>query len=54
MRGGVIFDGFSGSGTTAIACIQEKRSFIGCEANAEYYSAAAERIRNEQQKLVLF
>jgi len=53
-EGGVIFDGFCGSGTTAIACIQEKRNFIGCEANEKYYTAAVERIKNEQKKLVLF
>lgn len=40
----VVFDGYSGSGTTAIACIKENRHFIGSELNKEYYSIAQNRI----------
>jgi site-specific DNA-methyltransferase (adenine-specific) len=43
-----------GSGTTAIACIKEKRNFIGFELNEEYYNIACERIKNEQAQLKLF
>lgn len=53
-EGDTVFDGYAGSGTTAIACIKEKRKFIGCELNAEYYSKAADRIKEERSKLVLF
>ena len=53
-EGDTVFDGYSGSGTTAIACIKEKRKFIGAELNAEYYSIAADRIKEESSKLVLF
>lgn len=35
--GDLVFDGFSGSGTTAIAARQENRNFICCEWNKEYY-----------------
>ena len=50
----VIVDPFMGSGTTAIACIMEKRHFIGFELNKEYYDKACKRIRNEQRQLRLF
>jgi site-specific DNA-methyltransferase (adenine-specific) len=43
-----------GSGTTAIACIKEKRHFIGFELNKEYYDKAVKRIKDEQAQLTLF
>lgn len=53
-EGDLILDNCIGSGTTAIACIKEKRHFIGFELNKEYYEKACERIRKEQQQLNLF
>lgn len=50
----VILDPFMGSGTTAIACIKEKRHFIGFELNKEYYEKACERIANELNEPELF
>lgn len=44
----VVLDPFIGSGTTAIACINEHRNFIGFEINEQYYKKACERIRKEQ------
>lgn len=41
-------------GTTAIACIKEKRHFIGFELNKEYYNKSLERINNEKMQLSLF
>ncbi|HIU70256.1 MAG TPA: site-specific DNA-methyltransferase [Candidatus Enterosoma merdigallinarum] len=41
---GVVLDPFSGSGTTAIACIIEGRKFIGCEIKKEYIQIAGKRI----------
>ena len=52
--GGVVCDPFMGSGTTAIACIKEKRNFIGFELNKEYYDKACKRIKLEQAQLTLF
>lgn len=52
--GGVIFDPFMGSGTTAIACIREKRNFIGFELNKEYYDKACKRIQLEIAQPCLF
>ena len=53
MRGGVILDPFMGSGTTAIACIKEKRHYIGFELNEEYYRKSLERIEKERMQLTL-
>ena len=51
---GVVLDPFMGSGTTAIACIREKRHFIGFELDKEYYVKAKKRIESEQRQLTLF
>jgi len=42
--GGVVLDPFMGSGTTGIAALQEGRSFIGIEREAEYVEIARRRI----------
>ena len=52
-EGDVILDAFMGSGTTAIACIKEKRHFIGFEVNKEYFDKAYKRIMAEQNQLKL-
>ena len=39
-----ILDPFMGSGTTAIACINTNRNFIGFELDKEYFDIANERI----------
>lgn len=40
----LIFDGYAGSGTTAIACIKTNRNYICCEMNENYYEQAVNRI----------
>ena len=50
----VILDPFMGSGTTAIACIKERRHFIGFELSKEYFDKAVRRIKAEQAQLTLF
>lgn len=42
--GAIVFDGFMGSGTTAIACIDTDRHYIGYELDPEYYKVANNRI----------
>lgn len=42
---GVVLDPFLGSGSTAIAALQEGKSCIGIELNPEFASAARERIQ---------
>ena len=36
-EGDIVMDTFLGSGTTAIACKNTKRKFVGCEISKEYY-----------------
>ena len=43
--GGVIFDGYAGSGTTAAAALMEGRRVIAVERSEEYHRVALERCR---------
>lgn len=40
----LVFDPFAGSATTALACKNVNRNFIGCEINKEYYDKAVKRL----------
>ena len=51
LEGDVILDPFIGSGTTAVACIREKRHYIGFELNEEYYKTVCKRVMDEQHSL---
>jgi site-specific DNA-methyltransferase (adenine-specific) len=42
-EGAVILDPFMGSGTTAVACIQTKRNYLGFDINREYIDIANRR-----------
>lgn len=44
----VVLDPFSGSGSTAIACINTNRNYIGFELEKEYYDLANKRIKNHK------
>jgi len=46
--GGVVLDPFLGSGTTAIACLETGRDFIGVEKNEGYYQVALDRVAQHQ------
>lgn len=54
-EGDIVFDPFLGSGTTAIACVETKRHYIGFEISEEYFDIACNRLdeseTNEQLKL---
>lgn len=52
-EGDTVFDGFSGSGTTMIACHQLKRNFIGSELNEKYYKESIERLERYKSQLEL-
>ena len=41
----LVYDPFMGSGTTAVACKQLKRNFIGSEISKEYCEIARQRLR---------
>ncbi|WP_169780172.1 DNA-methyltransferase [Campylobacter curvus] len=42
----LVFDPFMGSGTTAVACKELNRNFIGCEIEAKYCEIANKRLKN--------
>jgi site-specific DNA-methyltransferase (adenine-specific) len=50
---GTVLDPFLGSGTTAIAAIQEGFDWIGIEREAEYCAMAAKRIEVELDQQVI-
>lgn len=49
-RGDVVLDPFIGSGTTAVACIESGRRYIGYDADPTYVQLAAERIAAARAK----
>ena len=53
-EGDTVLDNCMGSGTTAIACIKEKRHYIGFELSKEYFDKAQRRIKAEQAQLTLW
>ena len=50
----LILDPFLGSGTTALACVQMNRRYIGIEISEKYCQIARERIKKETDQLKLF
>lgn len=50
----LVLDNCMGSGSTAIACMNTKRNFIGFEIDKEFYDIAVKRINKEKQQLKLF
>lgn len=53
-EGDVIFDPFMGSGTTAIACKDTNRNYVGFEINSDMYGKLSSRISNHATQLSLF
>jgi site-specific DNA-methyltransferase (adenine-specific) len=51
-EGNTVLDCFMGSGTTAIACINTKRNYIGCELDKGYYDICIKRIEEHQRREV--
>ena len=48
-EGDVVLDNCMGSGTTAIACMNTERNFIGFETNIDYFNISNERIKQNIQ-----
>lgn len=46
----IVLDPFLGSGTTAVACIETNRRYIGFEISEEYYNIALDRINGISQQ----
>ena len=53
-EGDLIFDGFGGSGTTAIAAHKSNRNFIVIEKERKYYELAKKRLDTERAQLKMF
>lgn len=49
-EGDLILDPFMGSGTTAIACLNTDRQYIGFELDKDYYNIAQDRIKKHEQQ----
>ena len=47
-KGDTVLDNCMGSGTTAIACLNTERNFIGFETNEEYYNISLKRISENE------
>ncbi|MGF1919255.1 DNA-methyltransferase [Enterococcus faecalis] len=54
IKGNTVLDNCMGSGTTAIACLNTDRKFIGFETNKEYFEKSLQRIKNNTTQLNLF
>jgi site-specific DNA-methyltransferase (adenine-specific) len=48
--GDIIFDPFMGSGTTAVACKELKRHYVGCEIDPKFYQIAVDRLNEITQE----
>ncbi len=53
-EGDLIFDGFMGSFSTAIACHKEKRNFLGTELDAKWHALGQRKLDDLQCQLTLF
>ena len=51
--GDSVLDCFSGSGTSAVACVNLDRNFYGCELNGEYFEKSIDRINKIYNKCVI-
>ncbi len=51
--GGLVFDGYGGSGTTALEAHLEQRDCILCELDTDYYNAACKRFKEQTAQLKL-
>lgn len=49
----VVFDPYTGAGSTGVACMKTGRNFVGCEIKKQYFSLAKTRIQNTQQQPLL-
>ena len=51
-EGDTVLDNCMGSGTTAIACMNTNRNFIGFELDKGYYDIILERIKNHKPDVI--
>ena len=48
-----VLDNTMGSGSTGVACVQNKRRFIGIEQDKKYYDIAVKRCKDAQPPLII-
>lgn len=53
-EGETVFDGYAGSGTTAVACHLENRKYICCEREPQHHETATKRIEEATRQVCLF
>lgn len=53
-EGELVLDSCMGSGTTAIACMNTNRNFIGFELDEHHYNVATERLEQHKSQMNLF
>ena len=46
-----VFDPFSGSGTTLVACKSQNIDYVGCELDKDYYEIILKRLQQVQGSL---
>ena len=49
-EGDIVLDTFMGSGTTAVACVETNRHFIGFELNPKFHKIACDRLKGITQQ----
>lgn len=52
-EGDLVLDSCVGSGTTAVACIKQKRNYIGFETDKGYFDKAENRIKSYNKQVIL-
>ena len=52
--GAIVFDPFTGSGSTGVACVLNGRKFIGCEMDKHWHGYATKRIERAARQPRLF
>lgn len=48
-EGGTVLDPFAGSGSTAVACVNTGRDFVGIELDQGYFETAQQRVKEAQE-----
>lgn len=54
LEGDLVFDPFSGSSTTGVACISLKRRFVGCELEDTFINLSIKRLEKAINKKISF
>ena len=53
-KGDTVFDPFIGIGTTAVACLETERNYLGSEIDSEVYEICMNRLEQEQRSTKWF